>query len=173
MEGALTIRPGDWISGGYNFKFTSGGHPATAYTVTATVTVPVVCPDTSVQNIVIPLGTPGALNGGGATTYTFNIPAGDTKNHATNDQNSILTWEGAVQAPATLCGGNAGKNAKGAIFQATVSQNPPAGLVAWQFHYRDPNAKGKGNVNCTDASDPHRNDAAVCGASWSQTVTDP
>jgi hypothetical protein len=173
MEGALTIRPGDWISGGYNFKFVSGGHPATAYTVTATVTVPVVCPDTSVQNIVIPLGIPGALNGGGVTTYTYNIPAGDTSNHATNDQNSILAWEGAVQAPTTLCGGNAGKNSKGAIFKATVSQNPPAGLVNWQFHYRDPNAKGKGNVNCTDANDPLRNQAAVCGASWSQTVTDP
>lgn len=173
MEGNLAISPGDWISGGYNFKFTSGNHPATAYTVTATVTVPVVCPDTSIQNIVIPLGIPGALNGGGATSYTFNIPAGDTTNHASGDQNSILVWEGAVQAPATLCGGNPGNNAKGAIFNATVSQAPSAGLVNWQFHYRDPNAKGKGNVNCTDASNPLRSHADVCGASWSQTITDP
>jgi hypothetical protein len=173
MEGALTIHPGDWISGGYNFKFTSGNHPATAYTVTATVTVPVVCADSSVEKIVIPLGTPGALNGGGATSYTFNIPAGDTNNHASNNQNSILVWEGAVQAPATLCGGNGGKNTKGAIYNATVQQNPPAGLVNFQFHYRDPNAKGKGNVNCTDASNLLRDRADVCGASWSQTVTDP
>jgi hypothetical protein len=157
----------------YNFKFTSGNHPATAITVSATVTVPVVCSDTSVENVVIPLGTPGALNGDGATTYTFNIPAGDTQNHASNDQNSILVWEGAVQAPANLCGGNGGKNSHGAIFNATVSQNPKGGLTNWQFHYRDPNAKGKGNVNCTDATDPRRARADVCGASWSQTVTDP
>jgi hypothetical protein len=173
MEGALTIRPGDWISGGYNFKFTSASHPATAVTVTATVTVPVVCSDSSVENVVIPLGTPGALNGNGATTYTYNIPAGDTKNHASNDQNSILVWEGAVQAPANLCGGNGGKNNHGAIFNATVSQNPKGSLTSWQFHYRDPNAKGKGNVNCTDATDPRRARADVCGASWSQTVVDP
>lgn len=173
MEGDLHISPGDWISGGYNFKFTSSSHGATAYTVIATVTVPVVCPDNSVQKIVIPLGAPGQLNGGGVSTFTYNIPAGDTSNHATNDQNSILAWEGAVRAPATLCGGNPGRNQTGAIFSANVSQNPKVGLVDWQFHYRDPNAKGKGNVNCTDASDPRRNDAATCGASWSQTVRDP
>lgn len=173
MEGDLHISPGDWISGGYNFKFISGSHGATAYTVVATVTVPVVCPDSSVENIVIPLGAPGQLNGGGVSTFTYNIPAGDTTKHASGDQNSILVWEGAVQAPATLCGGNTGRNQRGAIFKANVSQNPQVGLVDWQFHYRDPNAKGKGNVNCTDASNPKRNDAATCGASWSATLRDP
>ena len=173
MEGDLHISPGDWISGGYNFKFISSAHGATAYTVVATVTVPVVCPDSSVQNIVIQLGAPGQLNGGGVATYTYNIPAGDTSKHATGDANSILSWDGAVQAPANLCGGNVGRNQRGAIFKATVSQNPPAGLVDWQFKYRDPNAKGKGNVNCTDASNPKRNDAATCGASWSATLRDP
>jgi hypothetical protein len=173
MEGDLHISPGDWISGGYDFKFVSGSHPATAYTVVATVTVPVVCPNNSVENIVIQLGAPGQLNGGGVATYTYNIPAGDTTKHATGDANSILSWDGAVQAPSNLCGGNVGRNQKGAIFNANVSQNPPAGLVDWQFKYRDPNAKGKGNVNCTDASNPKRNDAATCGASWSATLRDP
>jgi hypothetical protein len=173
MEGDLHISPGDWISGGYDFKFVSGSHPATAYTVVATVTVPVVCPNNSVENIVIQLGAPGQLNGGGVATYTYNIPAGDTTKHATGDANSILSWDGAVQAPSNLCGGNVGRNQKGAIFNANVSQNPPAGLVDWQFKYRDPNAKGKGNVNCTDATNPKRNDAATCGASWSATLRDP
>jgi len=173
MEGDLHISPGDWISGGYNFHFISGGHGATAYTVVATVTVPVVCPNSSVENIVIPLGAPGQLNGGGVSTFTYNIPAGDTTKHASGDQNSILVWEGAVQAPANLCGGTTGRNQRGAIFNANVSQNPQVGLVDWQFHYRDPNAKGKGNVNCTDASNPKRNDAATCGASWSATLRDP
>ena len=52
----------------------SGSHGATAYTVVATVTVPVVCPDNSVENIVIQLGAPGQLNGGGVATYTHTIP---------------------------------------------------------------------------------------------------
>ena len=174
MEGDLHIHPGDWISGGYNFKFVSGNHAATSYSVTATVTLPVTCPDNSLQNIVVILGAPGQLNGGGVSTYTYSIPANDTKNHATGDQNSILAWEGATQAPATLCGGQVGRNQSGAIFSATVSQNPPSGsLVDWQFHYRDPAAKNNPNTNCTDATDPNRNSAAVCGASWSQTVRDP
>jgi hypothetical protein len=173
MEGSLTIHPGDWISGGYNFKFITGTHAATLYTVTAMVTVPVTCADKSVENILIPLGNPGQLNGGGVTTTTFNIPAGDTSNHASNDQNSILVWEGAVQAPASLCGGTGGTNQIGAIFDATVTQNPHVDLVDWQFHYRDPAAKGKPNTNCTDASDPNRALADVCGASWSETFRDP
>jgi hypothetical protein len=173
MEGDLHISPGDWISGGYNFHFITASHAATAYTVVATVTVPVVCPDNSVQNIVVPLGAPGQLNGGGVAAYTYNIPAGDTSKHASGDQNSILVWEGAVQAPANLCGGVAGRNQKGAIFNANVTQNPHVDLVDWQFHYRDPAAKGKPNTNCTDASDPNRNRADVCGASWSQTFRDP
>jgi hypothetical protein len=177
MEGDLHISPGDWISGGYNFKFVSGSHPATQITITATVTVPVVCPDSSVQNIVIPLGAPGQLDGGGVTSFTYSVPAGYTNNIPTNDQNSILVWDGAVQAPPDLCNpggvGLTGRNQTGAVFNATVSQNPSAGLVDYQFHYRDPNAKGKGNVDCTDATNPLRAHADVCGASWSQTVRDP
>jgi hypothetical protein len=169
----LHISPGDWISGGYNFKFVDRSHAATLYTVEATVTVPVSCPDGTTQNIVIPLGQPGLLDGGGVTSVTYSIPAGDTQNHATNNQNSILVWEGAVQAPATLCGGQTGRNQVGAVFNATVLQEPHVGLVDWQFHYRDPAAKGKGNVDCTDASNPLRSHADVCGASWSQTLRDP
>ena len=65
-------------------------------------------------------------------------------------------------------------NSKGAIFEATVSQDPATGsLLNWRFKYRDPNAKGKGNVNCLDTTDPRRDRADVCGASWSETVRDP
>ena len=69
MEGDLHIAPGDFISGGYNFKFVDGSHGATAYSVTATVTVPVTCPDNTVENVVIHLGAPGKLDGGGVTTF--------------------------------------------------------------------------------------------------------
>lgn len=164
MEGDLSnIQPGDWISGGYSFKFVTSTHAATVYTVTTSVTLPVYCPDGggSGGNILIPLGT-----------QTLNIAAGDTNWHQTGDQNNILSWEGAVRAP-DLCGGHRMRNQIGATFKATVFQNPHVDLVDWRFHYRDPAAKGKPNTNCTDASDPNRNRADVCGASWSQTFRDP
>ena len=73
-----------------------------------------------------------------------------------------------------LCGGFPMDNARGAVFTATVAQNPPSGsLVDFRFKYRNPAAKGKVDTNCTDANEPKRNDAATCGASWSQTVRDP
>jgi hypothetical protein len=40
MEGDLHISPGDWISGGYNFKFVDQAHAATAYTVEARLRCP-------------------------------------------------------------------------------------------------------------------------------------
>jgi hypothetical protein len=55
----------------------------------------------------------------------------------------------------------------GASFTADL-QSTGTNDVHFRFHYRDPNAKGKGNVNC---SDPNQNtgDSSVCGASWSAT----
>jgi len=78
-----------------------------------------------------------------------------------------------VQTP-DLCGGFPMDNAKGGVFTATVSQNPASGsLVDFRFKYRNPAAKGKVDTNCTDPNAPKRDDAATCGASWSQTVRDP
>ncbi|HEU4995315.1 MAG TPA: hypothetical protein VFT29_10875 [Gemmatimonadaceae bacterium] len=164
MEGHLKIPAGSWFNGGYSFKFKSNQHIATQFTVTAKVEVPVNCPYGGGPGgtILIPLGT-----------RTYNVPAGNTNWLPTGDANSILSWMGAVQSP-DLCGGFLMDNARGAIFTATVSQNPPTGtLVDFRFKYRDPAAKGKVDTNCTDPLAPKRNDAATCGASWSQTVTDP
>ena len=163
MEGNLFIHAGDFVSGGYDFSFASNTHPATTYTVSATVTVPVTCPQGGGPggNIVVDLGT-----------VPYSVPAGNTNWLPTGDQNSILSWQGSTVAP-DLCGGNVMNNQHGAIFTTAVSQNPAAGLVNWRFKYRDPAAKGKPNTDCTNASDPNRNRADVCGASWSQTVRDP
>jgi hypothetical protein len=164
MEGHLTILAGDWISGGYSFTFKNGSHAATNMTVSATATLDVTCPKGggSGGTITVPLGA-----------KTYSVPAGNTNWLPTGDANSVLSWMGSAMAP-NLCGGNPMDNAKGAVFHATVTQNPPTGsLVNYRFKYRDPNAKGKGNVNCLDTSDPRRAKADVCGASWSGTVTDP
>ena len=128
------------------------------------VAVPVTCPQGggSGGTITIPLGT-----------VVYNVPAGNTDWLPTGDQNSILSWMGAVHSP-DLCGGHVMDNAGGVVFTATVFQNPATGsLVDFRYKYRNPAAKGKPDTNCTDASDPNRNRADVCGASWSATVTDP
>lgn len=163
MEGHLLIRPGDWISGGYSFKFVNGGHAATTVTVSSTLTVPFRCANGTTGQFVINLGT-----------HDYNVPANNTDWQPTGDANSVLSWAGSGLAPAGCGPGNVMDNSKGAIFEATVLQNPDTGsLLNWRFKYRDPNAKGKGNVNCLDTTDPRRNKADVCGASWSETVRDP
>ena len=163
MEGHLQIRPGDWISGGYSFKFVNGNHDATTVTVTSHLTVPYRCPNGLTGQFLINLGT-----------HDYNIPANNTSWQPTGDANSVLSWAGSGMAPAACGPGAVMDNSKGAIFEATISQNPDTGsLLNWRFKYRDPNAKGKGNVNCLDLSDPRRNKADVCGASWSETVKDP
>jgi len=163
MEGHLLIRPGDWISGGYSFVFVNGGHAATTVTVTSTLTMPFRCGDGTTGQFVINLGT-----------HDYDVPAGNKTWQPTGDANSVVSWAGAGLAPAGCGTGNTMDNSKGAIWTATISQNPETGsLLNWRFKYRDPNAKGKGNVNCLDLSDPRRNKADVCGASWSGTVRDP
>lgn len=165
MEGAILISNGDWVNGGYSFKFKSNTHLATNFTVNAFVTIT------------------GPCIGGGPATDTFSfplkgatyaVPAGNTSWLPTGDANNVLSWQGSVKASG-VCGGIGKLDArKGAVFTATVSQNPPSGsLVDFRFKYRDPAAKGKPNTNCLDTSDPNRAKADVCGASWSQTVTDP
>ncbi len=163
MEGHLLIRPGDWVSGGYSFKFVNGGHAATTVTVSSTITLPFRCANGTTGQFVINLGT-----------HDYDVPAHNTDWQPTGDANSVLSWAGSGLAPDGCGSGNIMDNSKGAIFEATVSQNPDTGsLLNWRFKYRDPNAKGKGNVNCLDTSDPRRNKADVCGASWSETVRDP
>jgi hypothetical protein len=163
MEGHLLIRAGDWISGGYSFVFVNGSHPATTVTVTSTLTFPYKCADGTMGTFAINLGT-----------HSYNVPAFDKSWQPTGDANSVLSWAGSGQAPAVCGPGGVIDNSKGALFQTTVLQTPDTGsMLNWRFKYRDPNAKGKGNVNCLDTSDPRRDKADVCGASWSATVRDP
>jgi hypothetical protein len=164
MEGHLQIRAGDWISGGYSFKFVSGSHPASTVTVTSSLRIAFTCPKG---------GGPGGEILVNLGTHSYTVPARNTDWQPTGDANSVLSWAGAGQAP-NGCGGNIMDSSKGAIWDATISQSPDNGsLLNWRFKFRDPNAKGKGNVNCLDVTDPRRNKADVCGASWSETVRDP
>jgi hypothetical protein len=80
-------------------------------------------------------------------------------------QDDPATYEGSVTA--SVCSGSGTLNASaGAVFSAEVEASQTAAPIHVRFHYRDPNAKGQGNVNCQTASNPP---ASVCGASWSGT----
>jgi hypothetical protein len=164
MEGSLTnIHPGDWISGGYDFTI-PGSHAGRTVTVTnPTVTLPVYCPQGGGLGGNIVISLPSA---------TYPVSANNNNWTPTGDQNSVLSWEGSVQAP-DLCGGKPMANQSGAIYNASTNTQ---GGANFRFKYRDPNAKGgtKGNVDCADPNwvpISDRNNAATCGASWSQTVT--
>jgi uncharacterized repeat protein (TIGR01451 family) len=172
MEGAIKISNGDWVNGGYSLKTNFTG----PITVAGTVTITGPCSK-------------------GAASDTVTVPLPPMLIHAvagadwlpTGDANSVLSWEGAVLVGGTpvnppagavggpaICGGVGVLNAShGAVYNATISGVPPGGHVTFRFKYRDPFAKGKPNTDCLDTSDPNRAKADVCGASWSETKTDP
>jgi uncharacterized repeat protein (TIGR01451 family) len=157
MEGAITIDNGDWVNGGYSFKTNFTG----TITVAANVTITGPCTNGGTDTLTLPL-----------QTMTYNVVAGSDW-IPTGDANSVLSWQGSEVA-AGLCGGTGGLVAnKGAVFTTTISGIPTGGHATFRFKYRDPAAKGKPNTNCLNTSDPNRARADVCGASWSQTVTDP
>lgn len=108
---------------------------------------------------------------------TFHNPSVAKDWLPTGDANSVLSWQGSVKVgvntPA-ICGGVGRLDAsKGAVFTSSFSANPgqPGALVTFRFKFRDPAAKGKPNTNCLDTTDPNRNKADMCGASWSATKT--
>jgi len=87
MEGHLLIRPGDWISGGYSFVFTTN-HPDATVTVSSTLTVPFKCENGTTGEFVINLGT-----------HDHFVPAGNKDWQPTGDANNVLSWAGSGQAP--------------------------------------------------------------------------
>ena len=164
MEGAIKLDAGDWVSGGYSFttNFATPGN----FTVTASIKLTGKCIGGTMlsDSFTVNLGT-----------KTYAVPAGSSGWLPTGDQNNVLSWMAAAQVPSTICGGGGAQldGSKGAVFTASISASPaqPGATVSFRFHYRDPAAKGKPNTNCTDTTDPNRNVSAVCGASWSGTLS--
>ena len=160
MEGSLTFGPGAWVNGGYHFNMPAQPNPVSV-TVTGDITVPVICVSTGKAPAGSPIHVP--------VTQSFTYPAHFNGWWLSGDQNSPLVWINAVKAP-DLCNGGLMKNSpQGATFDVFVTAGPHTGAINFQFHYRIPAAKGKPNTDCTNTTDPNRNRADVCGASWSAT----
>lgn len=180
MEGSLSIRPGDWISAGYQFSL-PGNNGKKLSTIVgfdqAAVVLPVTCSGGGGGSIVIGLGNP-------ADPYAsdpYHVPANFAKWAPTSllgdgstvngSQQSYGSFEGALQAP-DLCHGVPMRDTAASLSVPTVQWSvAPVAAISVQFHYRDPNAMGHGNVDCASPTDnPGTGNAAVCGASWSGTA---
>jgi uncharacterized repeat protein (TIGR01451 family) len=167
MEGNVVAQPGDWVAVGWHFKFT-GAHPAASVTFHGTTfSFAVTCDDKSKT----PSQNPFVIS---VPDHTYSVAANDTNYIPWTNQASSSSFQAAVQMPA-LCGatGDTGMSlASGATFSSDVQSTDTSDAVQVQFHYRDPNAKGKGNINCSDpAQNPEPGLADVCGASVSATAS--
>ena len=159
MEGAIKIANGDFVAGGYIFNVT-GAHPEERVLFAeAKVVFHGTCSNGSTENtLLVPL-SPGPAGG-------WVVPANSKENIPTNDEKSPKSFEGSVVA--NVCGGSGTLDASsGAVFSATIKATAP-NSIQLKFHYRDPNAKGKGNVDCSAPASEGLG-ASVCGASWSST----
>src|SRR4029077_5197475 len=106
MEGAIRISVGDWVNGGYTFKTNFTGNITIASTVSIT----------------------GKCIGGTLPSDTLTVDLGSISYAAvagadwkpTGDANSVLSWQGSITAPSTLCGGGQLDASKGAVFEAYI-----------------------------------------------------
>jgi len=155
-EGSIKIASGDYVAAGYQFTI-PGNHPATTVLVAeATVTITGPCSNGGSDALTIPLAAGPYGDPLNSSAWYPNGPLG---------QDDPASYQGSVTA--SVCGGSGTLNASaGAVFSAEVEADQTAAPIHIRFHYRDPNAKGHGNVDCQTASSPP---ASVCGASWSGT----
>src|SRR5882724_10781323 len=159
QEGDMDIAPGDWVAAGYFLKMNGSHAAATIFMVNATVTLPVTCVGGGGGNIVVNL-SPGPVT----------IPANDHNQHPTGDQDSPASFQGSVQAP-DLCNGGLMHNTN-ATFNVDIQSTNTTDTISVQFHYRVPDAKGMGNIDCSNpAQNPEPGLSNVCGASVSSTAS--
>ena len=158
MEGAIKITPGDIVSAGYIFQLNN----PVAQTVTfagAQITFSGKCSTGGTGSFTVPI-----------SSGPYQIAAGDNSTHPGSNEKDPATFEGSATAQG-MCPNNGVLDASsGATFTADLQSTNTASDVKVQFHYRDPNAKGKGNYDCS-ASSSAALGADVCGASWSGTIT--
>ncbi len=155
-EGAITISNGDFVAAGYELMI-PGNHPDTHVTIAnAVVTISGSCSNGGSDTLTIPLT---------AGPYDIPLNSGNEVPSGPAGEDDPISYQGS--ATANVCGG-VGKldGSHGAVFTADIQSDQTAAQLHIQFHYRDPNAKGMGNVNCQTAP---LQAASVCGASWSST----
>lgn len=124
-DSRLVIEPGKTAIAGYNFKI-PGNHPTTdLILLNGAVTIHVTCPDNTIQNVVIPL-----------KLQTYTDPMNSSAWYPTSIQSDPAGFQGSVQVPLTLCGGQNGVATTGATFSGDFSSIPEAQCPNVRFHYQ-------------------------------------
>ncbi len=160
MEGNITIANGDYVAAGYAFSV-PGSHPAMIVTMAdAKVTITGTCSDGGSGTLTIPL-----------SAGPYDVGANDNSVYPSGDESSSASYQGSTGPNgAKVCGGQGSLNAsQGATFSADLQSNVTTSQVQVKFHYSDPNAKGKGNYDCSSPTGGSGGNNACC-APWSCTV---
>lgn len=159
MEGSIKIQPGDYVAAGYIFSVSKNSESSQITFAGAQITFSGNCSTGGTGTLTVP------INNG-----PWTVAAGDTSTHPTGNEQDPASFEGSVQAE-NMCPNNGTLDAsQGATFTADLQSTDTSEQVQWLFHYRDPNAKGKGNYDCSATSSASLG-SDVCGASWSGTTT--
>jgi hypothetical protein len=143
MEGNMPVVPGSTIFAG--FHFTQPGN-STANTVgvnNASVSLTVVCPGSSTEQLVIPI-----------PDQTYQVARSEWV--PTNSQSDPRVWQGQVTVPETTCGGQPGRAPGGATFTADFHSTVPGIKTNVQFHYGlQMNASWSGTGTVIPTGAPH------------------
>ena len=121
----LVISPGMTLIAGYNFKI-PGSHPTTdLILLNGTITIHVTCPNTTFQDVVIPLGL-----------KVYTDPLNSSAWYPTDSQSDPAGFQGSAVAPSNLCGGVSGVASTGATFAGVFSSLPVGQCPNVRFHYQ-------------------------------------
>jgi hypothetical protein len=153
------IANGDYVAAGYSFKV-PGSHPRAWYVFAyASVTINGRCSNGGSDSITMPLSR-GPFDED-ALAYAFDVPLNEHGWFPTKSTNSSDSYLGSLLV-SDVCGGG-DLRSESATFSADVQSTNTQDAIKIRFHFIDPNAKGKENIDCMQPSaDPHE-----CNSSWS------
>jgi hypothetical protein len=153
------ISNGDYVAAGYSFKV-SGPHSEARYVfANSSVTINGHCSTGGSDSITIPLSA-GPFDAD-AQVFAFDVPENEDQWLPSNHPNTSDTYQGSVLVSG-VCGGTGLLDVSGgATFSADIQSTSTVAAVKVRFHFVDPSAKGKDNVDCAQASAP------ACNSPWS------
>jgi hypothetical protein len=153
------VSSGDYVAAGYSFKI-PGPHPDAGYWIAnATVTLNGVCDSGETDSLTIPLA-PGRRDPAGAV-HAFAVAADNHHWLPTGRPNSADSYQGSARA--SVCDDDGALDAREATLRTDVQSTALDDRVLVRFHYVDPKAKNKPNVDCTQPADA----SDTCNGPWS------
>jgi hypothetical protein len=154
------IANGDYVAAGYSFKV-PGSHPQAWYIFAdASVTIDGRCSNGDSDSITIPLSR-GPFDED-ALVYAFDVPVNADGWFPTKSTNSSDSYLGSLFV-SDICGGGDRLASRSAPFSADVQSTNTQDAIKVRFHFVDPTAQGKENIDCMQPSA----DPGACSSPWS------